>query len=164
MTCPSCGAQMRVSGDTFQCDYCRTVVVPAKNDEGITLLGDGPGDECPICHIALAQGSVAKTSLLFCSKCSGLLISMDLFPHLVETLRAQQSNAQVGSSANPDDLHRHLTCPRCRRPMDAHFYAGPGNAVLDSCDFCNLNWLDHGELIRIARAPEYFDNAVTDDS
>jgi Zn-finger nucleic acid-binding protein len=48
--------------------------------------------------------------------------------------------------------------------MEAHFYAGPGNVVLDSCDFCNLNWLDHGELMRIARAPDYFDQALRDDA
>ena len=165
MNCPSCGAQMRVSGDTFQCGYCKTVVVPEKNDEGITLLGDGPGDECPLCHVPLAQGSVAKTPLLFCSKCSGLLVSMDLFPELVDTLRAQQqASIPVGAVANPDDLRRHITCPHCRRPMDAHFYAGPGNVVLDSCDFCNLNWLDHGELMRIARAPDYFDQTLHEDA
>jgi Zn-finger nucleic acid-binding protein len=39
--------------------------------------------------------------------------------------------------------------------MDAHFYAGPGNVVMDSCEVCDLNWLDHGELSRISRAPEY---------
>lgn len=160
MTCPSCGAPMRVSGDTMQCDYCKTVVVPEKSDEGVTVLGDGPGEECPLCNLALVQASIAKTPILFCSKCTGMLISMDLFPELVETLRAQQHDkVPVGSAANPDDLRRHIACPHCHRPMDAHFYAGPGNVVLDSCDFCNLNWLDHGELLRIARAPEYFDTA-----
>jgi Zn-finger nucleic acid-binding protein len=26
--------------------------------------------------------------------------------------------------------------------------------VIDSCENCELNWLDHGELMRIARAPK----------
>jgi Zn-finger nucleic acid-binding protein len=165
MTCPSCGAQMRVSGDIFQCEYCKTVVAPEKNDEGITLLGEGPGEECPLCHIPLSQGSVAKTPLLFCSKCSGLLISMDLFPDLIDTLRNQQrSSNPVGSRANPDELQRHVNCPHCKRPMESHFYAGPGNVVLDYCDLCHLNWLDHGELLRIARAPDYFDEAMREDA
>jgi Zn-finger nucleic acid-binding protein len=156
---------MRASIDTFQCDYCRTVVVPEKNDEGITPLGDGPGDECPLCHIALSRGSVAKTPVLFCSKCNGLLISMDFFSEVIENLRTQQHTCvPVGAAANPEDLRRHIACPHCLRPMEAHFYAGPRNVVLDSCDFCNLNWLDHGELMRIARAPDYSDQALRDDA
>jgi Zn-finger nucleic acid-binding protein len=38
--------------------------------------------------------------------------------------------------------------------MEAHSYAGPGNVVIDSCEPCSLNWLDHGELARIAQAPD----------
>jgi Zn-finger nucleic acid-binding protein len=37
--------------------------------------------------------------------------------------------------------------------MEAHFYGGPGNVVIDTCESCSLNWLDHGELARIAQAP-----------
>ena len=39
--------------------------------------------------------------------------------------------------------------------MDTHFYNGPGNMIIDDCDTCELNWLDHGELMRIVRAPDY---------
>jgi Zn-finger nucleic acid-binding protein len=38
--------------------------------------------------------------------------------------------------------------------MDTHFYAGPGNVIVDSCDGCSLIWLDRGELTRIAHAPD----------
>jgi hypothetical protein len=38
--------------------------------------------------------------------------------------------------------------------MDTHFYGGPGNVVIDSCENCCLTWLDGGELKRIATAPE----------
>ena len=40
--------------------------------------------------------------------------------------------------------------------MDAHYYAGPGNVVLDSCEDCGLIWLDRGELAHIAHAPDRF--------
>jgi Zn-finger nucleic acid-binding protein len=36
--------------------------------------------------------------------------------------------------------------------MQNHFYGGPGNLVIDTCERCHLNWLDPGELRRIARA------------
>jgi Zn-finger nucleic acid-binding protein len=38
--------------------------------------------------------------------------------------------------------------------MDTHYYAGPGNVIVDSCDTCSLLWLDRGELTRIAHAPD----------
>ena len=38
--------------------------------------------------------------------------------------------------------------------MDAHFYAGPGNVVIDSCEECSLIWLDRGELMHIVHAPD----------
>jgi Zn-finger nucleic acid-binding protein len=38
--------------------------------------------------------------------------------------------------------------------MDTHFYAGPGNVIVDTCDDCSLLWLDRGELTRIVHAPD----------
>jgi len=29
--------------------------------------------------------------------------------------------------------------------MDTHFYSGAGNVIIESCDACELNWLDHGK-------------------
>jgi hypothetical protein len=34
-----------------------------------------------------------------------------------------------------------------------HPYYGPGNVVLDSCESCELVWLDFGELKQIVDAP-----------
>jgi Zn-finger nucleic acid-binding protein len=45
-----------------------------------------------------------------------------------------------------------INCPGCAKPMLNHFYGGPGNLVIDTCERCHLNWLDPGELRRIARA------------
>jgi Zn-finger nucleic acid-binding protein len=39
--------------------------------------------------------------------------------------------------------------------MDTHYYAGPGNIVIDDCGRCELNWLDAGELMTIVRAPDH---------
>jgi Zn-finger nucleic acid-binding protein len=33
-----------------------------------------------------------------------------------------------------------------------HMYGGAGNVVIDTCETCQVNWLDSGELRRIARA------------
>jgi Zn-finger nucleic acid-binding protein len=37
--------------------------------------------------------------------------------------------------------------------MDTHFYGGPGSIVIDNCAECEVNWLDRGELRRVALAP-----------
>jgi Zn-finger nucleic acid-binding protein len=36
--------------------------------------------------------------------------------------------------------------------METHFYGGGRNVVIDDCESCSLDWLDHGELRRIAAA------------
>jgi Zn-finger nucleic acid-binding protein len=43
--------------------------------------------------------------------------------------------------------------------MDAHFYAGSGKVIISDCEHCNLNWLDHGKLQRIAHADDPFREA-----
>ena len=37
--------------------------------------------------------------------------------------------------------------------MITHPYFGPGNVVIDSCEHCELVWLDFGELQQIVDAP-----------
>ena len=37
--------------------------------------------------------------------------------------------------------------------MITHPYYGPGNVVIDSCEPCELVWLDFGELRQIVDAP-----------
>jgi hypothetical protein len=84
-----------------------------------------------------------------------MLIDMDLFADLVQTLRRRNDGG--GVILNPPDraeLERHLTCPHCRQAMETHFYAGPGNVILSDCERCSLDWLDHARLLRIARAPD----------
>ena len=54
---------------------------------------------------------------------------------------------------NPDDLRRKVRCPVCKAAMVTHPYYGPGNVVLDSCESCELVWLDFGELKQIVDAP-----------
>jgi len=49
---------------------------------------------------------------------------------------------------------RTLNCPSCGQPFLSHHYGGPGNVVIDTCSTCLVNWLDQGELRRIALAPK----------
>ena len=68
-------------------------------------------------------------------------------------LREQRSTPVVLPRRQTPEQRR-VTCPECGRPMRAHIYAGPGNVVIDTCERCGFNWLDGGELRRIAAAPD----------
>jgi Zn-finger nucleic acid-binding protein len=154
MNCPSCGAPMHPDGETFKCDYCKSVFVPDKNDEGVRVLGEASGQNCPVCAIPLMQATLARLSILSCTKCRGMLVPMGAFQVLIDQMREEHPDLVVAEPpVNPAELRRVIACPKCRSRMEAHFYAGPGRVVIDSCETCLLIWLDHGELSRIAHAP-----------
>ncbi len=142
--------------DCWVCDYCRNIYFPEKNDDGVRVLGEPSRLACPVCQVALLTAAIEHQRLLYCDRCRGMLISMNVLPGLVEALRAQAPDgaALVPRAADPNALRRHSDCPQCHRPMDTHLYGGPGNVVIDSCSVCYLNWLDTGELWRMVRAPD----------
>jgi Zn-finger nucleic acid-binding protein len=144
---------MRPHGDTLVCDYCKNVVTTEKSEDGITLLGEARDQACPLCNLPLQQAMLAKVPLLYCSKCQGMLASMEIFADLIDAARARHPGTIAESPIDPNDLNRRIGCPKCHRPMDTHTYCGPGNVVMDTCENCQLNWLDRGELTRIAQAP-----------
>jgi Zn-finger nucleic acid-binding protein len=157
--CPACGAPLTVRPDTagFKCDYCHKVFFPGEEEDGVEVSGEpsDPSLSCPICRQPLVKASIAKIPVLFCNQCHGLLMPMGVLPDLIDEMRAGDHNPAVQTPADRGDLKRVIQCPRCNRRMDTHFYAGPGNVVVDTCDTCLLIYLDRGELTRIAHAPDY---------
>lgn len=139
--------------DSFRCPYCRNVYAPQRTEDGVRVLGDAAGEVCPICNTALVSASIASARILYCQSCCGMAIPMEVFPGLIDQLRATTSVAPK-PAANGSELNRRIPCPRCRHTMEAHRYAGPGNVIIDSCSPCLLNWLDRGELMRIASSPD----------
>lgn len=157
MNCPSCGAAMRLDSDDdhFRCEYCKSVFFPAKDDEGVSVLTTAADEACPICAIPLMHAALAKIRIRYCTRCRGMLIPMGVFLALVEELRAGEQGTLIAATPDPHDLQRRINCPHCHQHMDTHFYNGPGNVIIDDCETCGLNWLDHGELMRVVRAPDY---------
>ncbi len=156
MNCPSCGAPMRLKpdADSYACDYCRSVYFPEKNEDGVRVLDEASGELCPICNLALVHAAIGSVRIRYCTRCHGMLIPMPVFETLIDELRSAGSGTVEQPKGEKHDLSRKIGCPRCRAPMDAHFYAGPGNVVIDSCESCELDWLDRGELWHIVRAPD----------
>ena len=158
MNCPSCGAPLRLEEDKDHaiCDYCKNLYFPEKNEEGVRVLGQESDQDCPTCGALLVHAAMSGMRFLYCTQCRGMLIPMPTFVELTTALRAQLgAQAELRGTPDPWDLERQIKCPRCHRRMDTHPYGGPGNVILDSCSKCFVNWLDHGELMRIAHAPDH---------
>ena len=156
MTCPSCGAPLRLEGDQegLSCEYCKSIYYPEKNDEGVRVLGEPAKEACPVCAIPLMHAIVGRERIRYCTRCRGMLIPMEKFLALLEELKNDITGNRIPRAPERRELDRHIDCPQCHQRMDTHFYGGPGNVVMDDCSRCFLNWLDHGELLRIAQAPD----------
>ena len=158
MTCPKCGAPMTLheGRECMTCDYCRSVSFPEKNADGVRLLGERSELACPVCAIPLEPALLGPHRVLYCTRCRGSLIPATVFVLAIEELRSQRGEPPAAPyRPDPAELDRRIQCPECRRPMDTHYYAGPGNIVIDDCARCDLNWLDAGELMVIVRAPDH---------
>lgn len=147
--------RVETAKDCLECDYCKYIYFPQKDDEGVSVFPEKADESCPVCGVPLMHASIAKVSIEYCTHCRGMLISMGVFVTLVEELRAGQPGTLVEPPPDPSELHHKLDCPHCHKPMDTHFYSGPGNVVMEACDKCELNWLDHGKLMRIVHAPDH---------
>ena len=170
MNCPACGAPITPKPDTegYHCDYCHAVFYPGEEDDGVVVPTPPaePGDSgkaCSLCSVPLVQATIAKVPLLFCTQCHGLLLPMPVLQSLIDAMRANRDKPAV-QQAPPDrgGLKRTIQCPQCHKRMDTHFYAGPGNVIIDSCGDCFLIWFDRGELTRIAHAPDEGDSDDSD--
>jgi Zn-finger nucleic acid-binding protein len=158
MNCEGCGAPMRVEPDleSLVCDYCGSVRPLEKDAGDIAVVGDETKQLCPLCRVSLVAAIVARRAVLSCRHCQGVLIPMDDFIAVVDELRSQGPPRQsAGPAPDPRELDRVIECPQCGAPMDTHRYGGAGNVIIDSCEDCSVNWLDGGELERIAHAPDH---------
>jgi len=146
--------RLEADKDCLSCDYCRSIYFPEQDDDGVRVLGETSEESCPVCAIPLMHASLAKQRIRYCTRCRGMLIRMGTFLALIEELRAGQGGTASQHAPDQHDLQRKLDCPQCHQRMDTHFYCGPGNVIIDDCSRCFLNWLDHGELMRIVHAPD----------
>jgi Zn-finger nucleic acid-binding protein len=126
-------------------------------NEDEVQVGSETTKVCPVCQTLLSDGNIQGKPVLYCSKCRGMLVSMDKFLPLVECLRAlrRPSGLTLEPRDNSDE-DRRLSCPECAQTMVGYPYGGPGNVNIDSCERCSLIWLDNHELWRIVLAPDHY--------
>src|SRR3954468_4926077 len=83
---------------------------------------------CPVCQALLSGGNIEGRPVLYCTKCRGLLVSIDRFLPLIEILRALRTPTALSLEPRDDsDADRRLACPMCGKTMTGHPYGGPGN-------------------------------------
>jgi len=154
--CVNCGAPLTVdpSRGILVCSHCGSEQEPPARLEYVDLEHESTS-LCPLCATPLSIGRLEGFSLLCCARCSGMLIEMDCFAAVIDAVRMHEIHSLqrvLPRGQNPGD--RVIACPSCGQPMLSHLYDGPGNVVIDSCERCQVNWLDPGELRRIAVAPD----------
>jgi Zn-finger nucleic acid-binding protein len=111
--------------------------------------------DCPFCKRALVSAVAGGKPINVCTGCYGVLVPMSEFVAVVAVVRFYEGQSLDVLPARRQQLDERLVmCPSCSRAMRSHLYGGPGNIVMDSCELCELNWLDSGELRRIALAPD----------
>ncbi len=157
MNCTNCGAAMDLLSDRgyFYCRYCGSFHVPESvESEGAIVTGPaGQPIACPVCSAALSAATLEGSPVLACGTCKGMLMFLGTFGRVVEARRAREARTVVPGAIKPFDVPRELACPSCGGAMLTHPYYGPGNVLIDTCEPCNLLWLDPGELTRIGQAP-----------
>jgi Zn-finger nucleic acid-binding protein len=136
------------------CDHCgHQQDAPAVSEE-LQVLSES-SQSCPICATPLSNSRLHGHPVFSCGTCSGLLIEMNRFAAIIQAVRAYDVGSfRTTMPRRQEPGERTLPCPLCAKPLVSHTYAGPGNVVIDSCERCLVNWLDQGELRRIALAPD----------
>lgn len=156
VTCPTCGAAMRLNPDqqSFECEFCGTFRQPRPNADGVRV-GTESTLACPLCEVPLNEAEIGRQAVLYCRTCGGVLAGMGDFLPLIAALRAEREpSAALPRPIDPEALDRRVRCPKCRAWMHTHPYGGPGAIVIDNCASCAVNWLDRGEISRVAVAPD----------
>ena len=141
----------------FFCRYCGSFHFPeSANDQGVKVLADAAGPvPCPACSKGLATATLdGAHAIHYCRNCRGLLLARGSFGDVIRMRRAWATGPPVDPApVRQDELKRVASCPSCRNRMATYPYYGPGNVVIDTCDECNVVWLDFGELKQIVDAP-----------
>jgi Zn-finger nucleic acid-binding protein len=134
------------------CRHCSQFYFSEDTNDGVNVLGEPTGAACPVCRLPLSSAEVEGETVCYCDRCRGFLTPLDAFSRIVSKRRVRHPSPENNAEPfDPLDLERVLTCPNCQQHMEAHPYFGGGNAVVDTCESCQLIWLDAGELNLIGR-------------
>lgn len=141
----------------FFCRYCGSFHFPDTTaEDGIRIVAEPPEAlACAVCSKPLSSAIIDEAHpIQYCRNCRGVLVARRGFAAVVQKRRSWATGTPAPPiPLNRQELDRKVRCPLCKGPMSTHPYFGPGNVVIDSCEPCELVWLDFGELAQIVDAP-----------
>jgi Zn-finger nucleic acid-binding protein len=159
MNCRNCGAPMELFDRRryYFCHHCGTFhFLETTEKDGVEVIGR-PAEPlgCPVCRAPMAKALLDRSHQVeYCEQCRGVLLSRATFVEVITRRRSSaQDSAVAPAPLNEHELQRRVVCPSCRTGMNVHPYFGPGNIVIDTCDRCDVIWLDFGELKQVIDAP-----------
>ena len=122
--------------------------------DGVVFDGTQSEAACLKCDGVLDVGHLHGFKVAACRHCHGILVESRLFAGLISVSRSNyEGESTTPEPRNPELLKERSQCIVCAAEMDTHFYAGPGNVVIDNCHQCGLVWLDATEWEGIVKAP-----------
>lgn len=159
MNCLNCGAPLELgeSRTILTCLYCQTsrrLDTDLLDGDRVVSLDEPAGLDCPHCETELIQAAVDGRKASHCPECRGILMQAPTFADVAWNRRKKYRGPEMTPQPiDSDALSRSIDCPQCDRRMEVHPHYGPGRAIIDSCSFCHLVWLDNAELTSIERTP-----------
>ncbi len=159
LNCRNCGGVLKCadSPNAYRCEYCHSVAVISETPllvDGIQPVNNAVSSLCPACSDGLQDAQLDGRPVLYCSGCFGILVRREHFGAIVNERRSRRAGLEQEEvrPIDPSGFSRRLRCPACEGYMESHPYYGPGNVAIDSCEECDVVWLDHGELSRVERS------------
>lgn len=160
MQCPECNGTMEPSHNRCHercraCGHHEFHLAIDDPNEPLEPLGQPVGVLCPKCELPLEFANLhERWKVCLCLNCRGYVIEKGAMAVIVHEKRANYRGQDATPvPLNPLELEEHRSCPACLETMETHPYFGPGTAVINSCQGCQVTWLDHGELAGIICAP-----------
>ena len=89
---------------------------------------------CPACSTTLVDGKLEGVPLLVCQRCQGMLIQMEHFVSVIEAARAREEPSGTIPPRRAVAWRSRDRLSACAQAMLSHFYGGPGNLVIDTCE------------------------------
>jgi Zn-finger nucleic acid-binding protein len=159
VNCLNCGAPLElVEGrEVLTCRFCnsyRQIQVNEQDGDRVVAFERTSEFTCPRCWHQLVEAGLDGYNVDHCPQCRGLLMDNATFAIVTRNRRSKYRGPELPAQPiNPKRLQEFVDCPQCGDRMDVHPNYGPGQAVIDSCEECDLVWLDSAEMTSIERTP-----------
>jgi len=148
--CPECFT--RLEDDAQHCKSCGIAIQP----QALTPIPHGAF--CPRCKGDLQIRSLADTSVIECSNCSGIWVRREHFEVICRSAQNRPDiklteKLQPVSAAEPERRVQYIPCLTCTELMLRKMFRYKGQASYVIIDYCRLHgvWLDNEELERIVQ-------------